>query len=116
MDTSTFLLAIQQHGPIVGTLVLLFFILKWVFKNQDRILTIANAQNEYWLKMIQEHIKIIQNHTENAKEFHVQIKGDHKDQKEANSFQRQEHGKMIATLTESITLLKTLNGNKKQCL
>jgi len=116
MDSLSLLQILEKNGPFAVSLIvvciLLFFILKWVFKNQDRILTIANQQNEAWQR-------IISDCSESSKEFHTRMKSDHQSQREAASYQRQEHKdlteqhvKICASLTESITILKSLNGKK----
>lgn len=111
MNISSVETIVRTHGPIAAAFivicVLLFFVLKWVFKNQDAILQMAKAQNEAWREAIQRH-------TDSAKEFHTQMKVDHKAQKEAATYQREEHNKMIATLIEILGGLRALNGEKKQ--
>jgi len=114
MDTLTMAQVLQKNGPfalaLIVVCVLLFFVLKWVFKNQDRILTMANNQNESWQARVAEQ-------ADSFKEFYTRVKSDHAAQREANAYQRQEHKdlaeqhvKICASLTETTTILKSLNG------
>ena len=102
--------AFKTYGPIAATLIviciLLFFILRWVFKNQDNILCMAKSQNEAWQKVIQEH-------TENAKVFYIQVIADHSNQKDAGNYQREEHIKMMDSLNGIVLELKSMNGKKQ---
>ncbi len=116
METISFLHILQENGPFALALIvvcaLLFAVLKWVFKNQDRILGMANTQNEAWLERFREQ-------SESIKEFYTRVKADHISQREANTFQRQEHKELAdqhvqisTSLAETAIVLKSLNGKK----
>ena len=68
----------------------------------------AKTQNDAWQKIIQQH-------TDSAKEFHTQVIADHLNQKEAGNYQREEHNKIMASLTEIVVELKSLNGKNHAC-
>ena len=129
MNPETLTPIIEKHGPLAACLVavciLLFFILKWVFKNQDRILTNSEKQNVRW-SIIQEEQnekwrQVLTAFAESSKQFYEKVKGEHSSQKEASVYQRQEH-KELANQLGSVTLsltaitieLKSLNGKKNE--
>ena len=96
-------------GVIFLVLVLL---IKWILKQQEKILEDAKEERTQWQDIVGKFSKEIENHTLGAKEFHNQVK-------EAHRYQREEH-KEICTMCnhistgikEAVILLKTMNGRR----
>ncbi len=85
-------------GMSVAILVMFFFLLKWVLKQQETILKDAKEERAIWQTITKGFQDAIHDHTASAKAFHEEVK-------EAHRFQREEHKEMI-------TVLGRINGYK----
>ena len=98
-------------GVIFLVLVLL---IKWILRQQEKILEDAKEERAQWQDIVEKFSKEIENHTLSAKEFHDQVK-------EAHRYQREEH-KEICTMCnhistgiqEAVILLKAMNGKRRK--
>lgn len=91
--------ALTEAGLAVGFGVagclLLFFIIKHILRQQEKILDMATLQNENWQRALNDH-------TAQATKFHEQVT-------EAHKFQREEHRDIQKCLLEIAAML----GGKK---
>lgn len=90
--------AMTEAGLAIGFgiagILLLFFIVKHVLRQQEKILDMATVQNNNWQKSLDEH-------TSQAKAFHEQVA-------EAHKYQREEHSechKNIGNICSSISTM-----------
>jgi len=102
---------LPQFGFGIIITALFFFLLKWVLKQQDKILDRAEKRDTAWQDIVSKATQELDKHTNMAGEFHSQVR-------EAHNYQREEHkeicqiaGKQTQLLTEAVTLLKKVNGN-----
>lgn len=99
---------VERLGAAGILLVVLILVLKWVFKNQARILEIANAQNTGWQN-------VITRHTENAKTFQEQMNANNKSDRNAHEYQRKEHDKIMKGLDVALSHLSLVIKDSKEC-
>jgi len=83
----------EKFGGWIFLFIIVMFMLRWVFKNQEHLISLANEQNEKWQK-------VIESHSNNAKEFHTKVSKDHESIKKGYDYQREEHNKMLEGLKE----------------
>lgn len=104
------LLAKYGFGGIIFFVLVMF--IRWVLKQQERILDDAKAERQGWQCVVKNITREIEAHTNHAKEFQNHVK-------EAHRYQREEH-KEICTMCnhistgikEAVILLKTMNGRR----
>lgn len=87
-----------------GFLFLLYFLLKWVLKQQKQMYEDAKAERESWqMKLTEMHEDRVRG-SERAEAFQAKVA-------EAHSFQREEHQEMVKSLQEVAVTLAKLNGH-----
>jgi peptidoglycan hydrolase CwlO-like protein len=114
LTDSTLLKLVTQLGFGVLIFVALMVLLRWVLRQQEKILDNAREERQNWQNIVSKFRDEIEKHTANAKEFHNQVK-------EAHKYQREEH-KEICTMCnhistgikEAVILLKAMNGKRRK--
>lgn len=95
--------SLMQFG--VGSLFFIAFLilLRWVLNQQSKIMDTHNKEREQW----QEIFRTV---NETMKDKMVESKSFYEQSKEADRYQRAEHERIMTGLTETILILKSLNG------
>ena len=82
---------ITQFGFAGLIFIAFMFLLKWVLKTQEKILTDAKEERASWQTVMNNFQKNIETTSVQASEFHKQVT-------EAHSYQREEHNKILEGL------------------
>lgn len=95
MDALSVMGLIEKLGTSALLFILFLILLRWVMKNQDKILEQANKQNQDWQKITDEK-------TEALKGFRTEVKDAHK-------YQRDEHKQICDTCQNIALTLERIN-------
>jgi len=112
--------AVSKFGFGILAFGLLVFVLIRVLRHQDKIVDTSAKERESWLEtlkiereqfvtVLSEITKNLEVHSSRAKEFHRQIR-------DAHTFQREEHIKILDSMNEMCVHIKEGNGDVKSAI